>query len=313
MNLDPSEENIQEILAKLRDDQAVSAKMDESSLKLYHMRAVLEKVDANKNTMKYLKKSKGDIQEYQQTLDMGTINQFGNVDEAKRNHEFRYKLWHALRDWMEYTNGWMSDIFEKIDTHAIKLLSDKYTKISLQCERNLPAGSSAVTGLKKLVSDFRETMPVVEALGCAVLKDYHWQDIRAIIETVAEIPGDFDLENRQFKLGDLIELDVASVQEEIVKVQQTATQENKLYDEVAEIEAVLKHLDFELDTRPGKKGDDVPILKNVDKTQADIDEQLTRLSVIQGSKFVARLKDTVDSLFDSLMTSSNTVEEWKKC
>jgi hypothetical protein len=97
---------------------------------------------------------------------MGAITQFGNVDEVKKNHMYRYKLWHALADWQEYTHEWMSADFNKIETKAISALAEKFTKISRECERNLPGDSSAAQGLKKLVGDFRETMPIVEAFGC---------------------------------------------------------------------------------------------------------------------------------------------------
>lgn len=59
--------------------------------------------------------------------------------------------------------------------------------------------------LKTLVFDFRETMPIVEALGNKDnLKPYHWEEIK----TILNIP-DFQLEDLQFNLGQLIEFNVA--------------------------------------------------------------------------------------------------------
>ena len=66
-----------------------------------------------------------------------------------------------------------------------------YTKIVIQCERQLPQTSTAVKHLKKLVFDFRETMPIVEALGNKNLKVEHWEDIK----TILNIP-DFPLEEK---------------------------------------------------------------------------------------------------------------------
>ena len=98
-----------------------------------------------------------------------------------------------------------------IDTKNITILAEKYTKISRECERNLPGESSAVQGLKKLVGDFRETMPIVEALGCKDLEPHHWEEITKIIETVTVIPETFSLEEKSFKLKELIDLNVAVV------------------------------------------------------------------------------------------------------
>lgn len=66
-----------------------------------------------------------------------------------------------------------------------------YTKTVIQCERNLPPGSTAVAYLKTLVFDFRETMPIVEALGNKNLKEEHWEEIK----TLLNIPN-FPLEQR---------------------------------------------------------------------------------------------------------------------
>jgi dynein heavy chain len=79
--------------------------------------------------------------------------------------------------------------------------------------------------LKKIVGDFRETMPIVEALGNPYLDKIHWDEVRIILNITEE----FLLEERQFCLGDLIALDVSAKQEEIVHISVTATQEAKLY------------------------------------------------------------------------------------
>lgn len=53
--------------------------------------------------------------------------------------------------------------------------------------------------------DFKETMPIVEALGNKNLKVEHWEEIKAVLN----IP-EFPLEEKQFTLGKLIEFNVAA-------------------------------------------------------------------------------------------------------
>jgi hypothetical protein len=77
--------------------------------------------------------------------------------------------------------------------------------------------------LKQLVFDFRETMPIVEALGNRYLeKTVHWPMIKTILGT------DYPLEDLLFNLGELIELKVADFQEDIINISVTATQEYNL-------------------------------------------------------------------------------------
>ena len=77
--------------------------------------------------------------------------------------------------------------------------------------------------LSKLVRDFKSTMPIVTALGNKKLEDIHWNEINEILD----IPDseEFCLKDRQFKLGDLIELNVGDKEEEVVHISTTATQE----------------------------------------------------------------------------------------
>ena len=62
----------------------------------------------------------------------------------------------------------------------------------------------AVARLKKIVWEFRDTMPVVEALGNELIEKIHWIEIKDIIGN-----HDFPLEEKNFTLGELIDLDVA--------------------------------------------------------------------------------------------------------
>lgn len=90
------------------------------------------------------------------------------------------------------TEKWKTSPFESIEVSEISEKADHFTKTVIQCERNIqPEGNSAVAMLKKLVFDFRETMPIVEALGNKNLKPEHWDEIK----TILNIP-DFPLEER---------------------------------------------------------------------------------------------------------------------
>ena len=236
----------------------------------------------NEQKTQQLLKKKSSIQEYQLTLDMGEICQFQDVEEARKNHVYRHKLWSALKDWQDYTDRWQVEPFEDIDIKQISQLSEQFTKISIQCERNLPAHSTAVKTLKKIVGDFRETMPIVEALGNPYLDKIHWDEVRNILNITEE----FLLEERQFCLGDLIALDVSAKQEEIVHISVTATQEAKLYAQLEEVKLILLDMNFDV-IKYGRR-DDCYILNDIEKVVTTLDDQLTQLSNIQSSRYVKR-------------------------
>jgi len=122
---------------------------------------------------------------------MDEITPFENIDEAKQNHVYRARLWKALSEWTILIKQWETDKFENIEVDEISRIAESYTKTVIQCERNLPANSSAVKELKKLVFDFKETMPIVQALGNKNLTQVHWDEIKSILNI-----HDFPLEDR---------------------------------------------------------------------------------------------------------------------
>ena len=145
-----------------------------------------------------------DITEFQQTLELD-VSTFDYVDSARSEMLYRLKLWRALHEWGDVlVEKWKTAPFEQVDVSEITVNAENYTKIALQCERNLPEGSTAVARLKQLVFDFRETMPIVEALGNRHLRVEHWQEIKALLRT------DYPLEERSFSLGELIAFNVAA-------------------------------------------------------------------------------------------------------
>ena len=77
-------------------------------------------------------------------------------------------------------------------------------------------------------------MPIVTALGNKKLLDIHWDEINEILA----IPEseDFCLKDKQFKLGELIQLNVGDKEEEVVHISTTATQENLLKTELEKLQ-----------------------------------------------------------------------------
>jgi len=60
-----------------------------------------------------------------------------------------------------------------INTSEIKAKGDEYTKVVNRCQKGLPS-NPILEELKELVFSFKDTMPVVVALGNPKLKNYHW-------------------------------------------------------------------------------------------------------------------------------------------
>ena len=219
---------------------------------------------------------------------MGDIAKFENVEEAREKHQYRKQLWHALYEWTNLVRKWQDENFDDINVEEISKEADKYTKIVMQCDHNKSlVGSSAFNSLKQLVLEFRETMPIVQALGNRNLTEEHWTEIKTLLNM-----QDFPLEERNFTLGELMGFKVASKQEEVENISVTATQEFKLGKQIMEITETWQKTEFEIE----KYKDKDFILSGIDKVVIILDESLSEISDIQGSRYVKRLHSKVQKL-----------------
>ena len=150
-------------------------------------------------------------------------------------------------------------------------------------------------------------MPIVRALGCPYLEAIHWAEIKELLQ----IPEDFDLEAKGWKLGELIEFNVAEKQEEVEHIATTATHEHKLRATIAEIKAVWAATDFKVIAHGN--GKDTYKLTEIDAITTILDESLSQTSDIQGSRFVKRLQAEVEELHEELILISETIDQWKSC
>ena len=143
-------------------------------------------------------------------------------------------------------------------------------------------------------------MPIVVALGNQRLQDFHWVEIKQVLQI-----EEFPLEERQFRLGELIKFDVAAKQEEVVHISTTASQEHKLMTELNEIRAEWNQIEFDVVKHKDK---DAYKLQKIDQIVTVLDDSLSRVSDIQGNRYVKRLQEDVEKEHNMLLLIADTIE-----
>jgi dynein heavy chain len=242
-------------------------------------------------------------QEWQLTLDM-ELNQFVEVEEIKREIQDRISLWSAIKDWQFKVDGWVSAPFESIDTETISQEADKYQRIVNRCERGLPADSSAVKHLKSKVYEFKDTMPIVTALGNKELMEDHWRQI------MREVPGiDFELEKKEFSLGQLIDINIADYQEVIQGISIRASQEASLKRQLDTIKEVWEKLEFTFKMYK----DNVYVLTEIEEIQIQLDENLTNINNIMGNRYIKKHQADGNIMKKNLDLFTEIFDQWKEC
>lgn len=231
------------------------------------------------------------------------MDQFVDVDQVKIKVQDRISLWDSLNDWSNKVNDWKLTPFSDINTESISKEADIYTKIVIRCQRGIPEGSTAVQHLRDQVFKFKTTMPIVTALGNSELREDHWIDIKEITDI------DIKLEDLDFCLGELMERNILSFQEEIQDISTRATQESKLEKELHEISDTWNGL--ELLVKQYKET--YFVITGLDDLQIELDDMMTNINNILGNRYVAKLRKVAVTLFDQLSLFLDTFDQWKDC
>lgn len=91
----------------------------------------------------------------------------------------------------------------------------------MRCEKNLQ-DNKVLHYLKRMVWEFKDTIPVVVALRSQYLHAEHWSEIKQLVK------ADFDVVDNAFTLQKLLGLNVAQHQEQITEISVKAAQEDAL-------------------------------------------------------------------------------------
>ena len=137
-------------------------------------------------------------------------------------------MWHSLEEWRELKAKYEQTLFVDIDDKTIAEKADYYAKISNRLGNALQE-NPIQQQLSELVNTFKGAMPIVKALRNEDLTPSHWQDINNLIE------GEINLEDPEFTLKALIELDVVQYQEDIQAIAARASGESKLIKDLEEV------------------------------------------------------------------------------
>lgn len=200
-----------------------------------------------------------------------------NLDEARTAISLRATMWRSLAEWNKMNETWIGEEFSRIDANAIAKEADKYYSIAMRIEKNLDPNPIQET-LKSAVVKFKQAMPIVKALSNPKMTPKHRDEVKDLVKK------DFDVSQPDFTLKSLLDLDIGEFQEEIVAISTQATQEAKLDDEINEIDAKWKEIDFVF-----TQDDDVIKVIALDEIFEALDETLSAINMILGSRFVKPL------------------------
>ena len=152
---------------------------------------------------------------------------------------------------------------------------------------------------KEKVEVLKSTMPVVSYLR-SDLQPRHWTEIYEIIGM------ELDLNNDEFTLKSLIELNVKQEKDKIGEIAQKAVKEKELEASYEKVYSEWKRAAFE--TKSHK--DSYYILGSTEDINNLLEESMVTLSNILGARFVDIIRNEVEALYKKLNYVENLMNEW---
>lgn len=259
----------------------------------------LEKLEAS---LLALKHRADKLQEYQGILGQNP-EEYDVLTETVADLNLKLRLWRGVRDWDGLMDRWLGTELKDVDATELEKQVSLYNKTVLQASKGLP-GNPVVPNLKAKVDEFSPVLPVVVNLRNNSLKDRHWAQIHALIGFT--IQGD-----DTFTLGKLIERRMTDMADQITNIATAAVQEAVLEGMMEKVERTWKAAEFEVKNYKDVK--DLYILGDVSEIIANLDDSLVTINTVLGSRYVAGIRDMVESWRRRLMLFQETLDEWMMC
>ncbi|XP_054190339.1 dynein axonemal heavy chain 14 isoform X16 [Homo sapiens] len=247
-----------------------------------------------------------DSQSHMHSVNVEEITQIvlSEISDIEGDLTLRKKLWEAQEEWRQASWEWRNSSLQSIDVESVQRNVSKLMHIISVLEKGLPK-SDMVTHLKQVVTEFKQELPIIIALGNPCLKPRHWEALQEIIGK--SVPLD-----KYCKVENLLALKIFQYENEINDMSTSATNE-------AALEKMLfKIIDF-WNTTPlplilhHTEIYSIFIIPSIDDISAQLEESQVILATIKGSPHIGPIKDLVNEWDQNLTLFSYTLEEWMNC
>ncbi|PNJ39368.1 DNAH14 isoform 1 [Pongo abelii] len=247
-----------------------------------------------------------DSQSHMHSVNVEEITQIvlSEISDIECDLTLRKKLWEAQEEWRQASWEWRNSSLQSIDVESVQRDVSKLMHIISVLEKGLPK-SDMVTHLKQVVTEFKQELPIIIALGNPCLKPRHW-------ETLQEIIGKSVPLDKNCKVENLLALKMFQYENEINDMSTSATNEAALekmlfkiidFWNTTPLHLVLHHTEIY----------SIFIIPSIDDISAQLEESQVILATIKGSPHIGPIKDLVNEWDQNLTLFSYTLEEWMNC
>ncbi|KAM9316864.1 dynein axonemal heavy chain 14 [Gastrophryne carolinensis] len=226
------------------------------------------------------------------------------LSEIESDLNLRRLLWEAKEEWTSLSMEWRLTPFDSLDVDMIQRDVNRFSHTIFMLEKGLPP-NDVVTSLKQSILDFKQSLPIVVALRNPCLQTRHWDAIHFTI-------GRMITKDKNFTLGNLLELRIFQHKDKIIDISTTATNEATLEGMLNKIISLWNKTEFKLTAHQSELSE-ILIIASAEDIMTQLEESQVILSTVKGSRYCGPIKSIVDEWDRKLNLFNRTIEEWMMC
>ncbi|KAA0177346.1 hypothetical protein FNF27_01124 [Cafeteria roenbergensis] len=231
--------------------------------------------------------------------------EYPELDRISKELKLLRKLYDLYRDVNEAFASYATILWSQVVTN-VSQMRDEMEGFSTKCNK-LPRRLKdweAYRELQDKIDGFQEVVPLLEELASPKVKDRHWAAIGKLADVELR-PNDPD-----FKLADLMAIDLIAHREELEEECDAATKEAAIEAKLIEIEELWDEelLNFiEWKNRPGQM-----ILAGVPLIIEGLEEAQGNLQTLLAMRHIGVFRERAQSLLKTLANTSDQLDRWAK-
>ncbi|CAL6104222.1 Dynein_heavy chain [Hexamita inflata] len=322
-----TETNPQEVNMDDTNKLPVNPEEEETQIQLtYHHRiskALIKlqfrakKTDTQKQALDKVESKIKQVRGYQQSLS-AEPHEFPLLEVVSQHIRQYYNLWTSSLNWLRNIIIMSRQNFlGEISQDQLGQLVAQTGKIAFMCERSLQNSEMPVI-LKQRVTEMRQVIPIVNSLDNSALREQHWKNVGDILSRpvpVVNIQVEVDGETKttqkpQVNIAWLVQHQALMYKDSLSQVSNNAANELSLEKQYKKIDTEWQKI--ELNSSTYKDSHDIFVLKDTADLITKLEDALLVVSGIACSRYVAGLKEVVESLFDKLKQLNYSLDVFLK-
>ena len=241
------------------------------------------------------------------------------MTEMLNDVSIKARLWTGLGDWQTFTKETRALPFDQLQVPAVQEVVQKFATLVKQVSSKL-SDNRAVPRLRSSVEEWRQLLPVLQALTNPSLKSEHLAKISAVVGPIADASGTtktLSEWSNQFTIGMLLEHNILRYRDEIAAVSAAATEEDKLQKQIDKVNATWNGggakppVEFQFHNHKESKDVFTLVGSSVEDVTTMLDDSAVAISTIGSSKHCQGvLRSQVDRWENRLKYMLETLDKW---